>query len=97
MTDDPIQRAYDRGYADGRFDEREEMLTLLAENADALDATWKPIKRKSYEEKKAERLAEMEESARRAAKAWPAPTGPIKDFKDWPPVRKPGSGSSAST
>lgn len=62
--------AYAQGIARGRELERAELLRILAERRDEIDATWQTIPRPSYEERVAARVAEMERAG------GPARTGP---------------------
>jgi hypothetical protein len=63
---------------------------LAARHAE-LDAAWRPIGRRSYQQQIAARVAEMEGHARRVRaeldrRAAQAPAA------DWPPVAEPGAG-----
>src|SRR4051794_27126469 len=88
MSESAREAAYNQGYADGRFDEREYLLRVLAERVDELEAIWRPIRRKSYEEKVAERIALFEEAARRTAKEL---SSSAETAADWPPVARAGA------
>src|SRR4051812_44803031 len=91
MTNNGTDRAYWQGYAAGRADERQYLLRILAERVDELDAVWRPIERKSFEEKVAERLALFEEAAERLAHNLAASAA---TSGDWPVVAEPGTTSA---
>jgi hypothetical protein len=87
---DMVEIAYCQGYAAGREDERQRLMRFLAERVDEIDAVWKPIRRKSYEEKVAERIAVFDQAAKRIAKDLASKAG---SSMEWPAVVKPGASS----
>ncbi|MEV4820249.1 hypothetical protein [Micromonospora sp. NPDC049274] len=71
-----LERAIKYAFTAGRVYERAEMCET--------EATWKPLARKTYEQRVAERVASMSGSN--------PPPGLKFDDPDWPPVAVPGGG-----
>lgn len=71
-----LERAVQFAFTAGRVYERAEMAET--------EATWKPLARKTYEQRVAERIAAMPGST--------PPPGLRFDDPDWPPVAVPGGG-----
>jgi hypothetical protein len=58
---DLLEVAYCQGWEAGRAD----LMVWIASRADEIEATWRTVPRPTYEQRVAERLAEMEHAAAR--------------------------------